>query len=486
MPFIEPSKNKNIGKIRHRLMSNSDWTSNASNDGGKLFPGQLGFSTNNGLDGVNGLTYMKVGPYTPDGTPTPFESALNVVPAEGTLSTSMYKDASNNSTPTGITTAKIEDSAVTTNKIAAQAITTAKLNNLIVTGSGTANGITVNLTQSKGTGFSISLSSDSVENSANVYVTDAPTDNKNYNVLLSSLVGGGTGNQSPKLSGLLWNPSTKNLTATTFTGDLSGTADAAKKLTTTTAGKSYTPVYFSGGIPVAITDFAGLRNSLGLGNTTGRLDATLGGVPGVAANDDVNKVLVAGSTENSYSWVRLGSDYISGKNGKYLKGTGSGSVWTEVSLNGGVTGTLPVGNGGTGKDSFTANGLLIGKGTSSIDQVPTGTSGYALRSNGSSAPSWTNSLTGFEALGATKVTASSDERLKYDIKPFVPKHSILDLDIKSYKWKSNDESSFGFIAQEVKELFPEIVHEDENGMLSIEESKLIYLLLVELKKLVGA
>jgi len=80
---------------------------------------------------------------------------------------------------------------------------------------------------------------------------------------------------------------------------------------------------------------------------------------------------------------------------------------------------------------------------------------------------------------------SSDRRLKNNIKQFNPQKSILDLDIKEFIWKKSGEKSFGVIAQELRELFPELVSgsESENEYLSVEESKLIYPLILEVKKL---
>ena len=51
--------------------------------------------------------------------------------------------------------------------------------------------------------------------------------------------------------------------------------------------------------------------------------------------------------------------------------------------------TLQVNNGGTGQTSFTADGILYGNGSSAIQAVTPGTSGYILQSNGTNAPpSW--------------------------------------------------------------------------------------------------
>jgi Chaperone of endosialidase len=53
-------------------------------------------------------------------------------------------------------------------------------------------------------------------------------------------------------------------------------------------------------------------------------------------------------------------------------------------LSSGVTGTLPVNNGGTGVTTLTANSLLVGNGTSAVSLIEPGTSGNVLVSNGTS------------------------------------------------------------------------------------------------------
>ena len=63
---------------------------------------------------------------------------------------------------------------------------------------------------------------------------------------------------------------------------------------------------------------------------------------------------------------------------------------TGLPLTTGVTGTLPVGNGGTGATTLTANNVLLGNGTSAFQVVAPGTSGNILTASGgtwvSSAP----------------------------------------------------------------------------------------------------
>lgn len=68
-------------------------------------------------------------------------------------------------------------------------------------------------------------------------------------------------------------------------------------------------------------------------------------------------------------------------------GTNNNPAWAQVALATGVSGTLPVGNGGTGATSLTANGALIGNGTSAIASVDMSTKGGLLAGDGSGNPS---------------------------------------------------------------------------------------------------
>jgi hypothetical protein len=75
---------------------------------------------------------------------------------------------------------------------------------------------------------------------------------------------------------------------------------------------------------------------------------------------------------------------------QYLANTGSSNApeWNEVALDTGVSATLPVGNGGTGATTFTANGILVGNSTSAVAVTATmATKGHVMIGDGSGVPS---------------------------------------------------------------------------------------------------
>jgi hypothetical protein len=74
-------------------------------------------------------------------------------------------------------------------------------------------------------------------------------------------------------------------------------------------------------------------------------------------------------------------------------GTGTTST-TFVNLATNVTGTLPVANGGTGAATLTANNVILGNGTSAVQFVAPGSSGNVLTSNGTTWQSTTPAATG--------------------------------------------------------------------------------------------
>ena len=86
-------------------------------------------------------------------------------------------------------------------------------------------------------------------------------------------------------------------------------------------------------------------------------------------------------------------------------------------------------------------------------------------------------------LYAPQLYLTSDKRLKENERPYKSDKSILDLPIYKYDYINGSKNQIGCMAQDLKEICPEIVEEDKKGYLHIQESKIVYLLIEEIKKL---
>ena len=95
----------------------------------------------------------------------------------------------------------------------------------------------------------------------------------------------------------------------------------------------------------------------------------------------------------------------------------------------------------------------------------------------------TSTLTVDGGITADNYNATSDARLKENIIPFEYNRSILDLPIYKYNFIGEDSTEIGCLAQDLEKIYPELVTKTARGYLAIKETKLIYLLLEEIKKL---
>lgn len=122
------------------------------------------------------------------------------------------------------------------------------------------------------------------------------------------------------------------------------------------------------------------------------------------------------------------------------------------------------------KDSLSVKGMITALSGLSVSNA-TGTTVITLNTSGT--------------VTAQSFTATSDIRKKTNVRDYACDKSILDLPVKEFEYISDETHTkhIGCIAQDLIKICPEIVHEDENGYLSIEESKLVYLLLQEVKSL---
>ena len=85
-------------------------------------------------------------------------------------------------------------------------------------------------------------------------------------------------------------------------------------------------------------------------------------------------------------------------------GTGAAPIWGKIDLSTHISGTLGVANGGTGSTTLTANGVLLGNGTSAVSAIAPSAIAQILVAGPTSIPAWV-SMTGDVQIGSTGTTA---------------------------------------------------------------------------------
>lgn len=133
------------------------------------------------------------------------------------------------------------------------------------------------------------------------------------------------------------------------------------------------------------------------------------------------------------------------------------------------------------KNNVLAKSCFIGIDESTLTSVADGT----LISNSTIEASTQIDASGINTvhLTAETQTTPSDLRLKENIEDYSPTDSILKLPVKKFIFKNSKKEQIGCIAQDLQKICPDIVEKTADGYLTIQENKLIYLLLIEVKKL---
>jgi hypothetical protein len=165
---------------------------------------------------------------------------------------------------------------------------------------------------------------------------------------------------------------------------------------------------------------------------------------------------------------------------------------TGLSLTTGVTGILPVANGGTNNTSGYASGGAASASTATVvDDTATNATYYPMlgqATSGNTAPKVSSTKLTFNPstglLTSTDYNSSSDKRLKKNVKTVTGALATVDaLRGVSFEWKEGSAKAIGMIAQEVQEVIPDVVTTDDNGYMGIKYTNVIGVLVEAIKEL---
>ena len=123
-----------------------------------------------------------------------------------------------------------------------------------------------------------------------------------------------------------------------------------------------------------------------------------------------------------------------------VKGNGTSAFTAStVSLTTEVSGTLPVGSGGTGATTLTANAVLIGNGTSAVTAVAPSTAGNLLTSDGTT---WTSAAAPVSVVNYPQNIQSADYTLVLSDAGKQIFHPVADANIRTYTIPANASVAF--------------------------------------------
>jgi hypothetical protein len=205
---------------------------------------------------------------------------------------------------------------------------------------------------------------------------------------------------------------------------------------------------------------------------------------GVSVANGRNSTAMGQSTANGIASTAMGSSYA---NGDFSTATGisiaSGTESTAMGISN-ATGDYSTAMGYRASTNFKTRSFAIGGHSSNASPQVANTTDYQMMMAFHNYRFWTENTGTYVDFGPNgQVTATgaynnvSDVRLKKDFKPI--RYSLSKLNqVKGYNyyWKTDSTSKdlqTGVIAQELREVFPELVHEDDKGMLSVNYMGLI-------------
>jgi len=205
-----------------------------------------------------------------------------------------------------------------------------------------------------------------------------------------------------------------------------------------------------------------------------------------------------GALDNStISGISLGSNLATLTRGTYLTGSdyngSTAQTWAVDATSANTVSKVVVrdgsGNFSAGTITATLNGsatnITLADNSSDTTCFPV----FALDATGNQAPKTDASALTYNAsdgtLSATNVNSTSDINLKKDIEVITDATDLIkQLNGVRFTWKANDRKSLGVIAQEVEELFPELISErTDTGTKSVNYNGLVGVLIEAVKEL---
>lgn len=222
---------------------------------------------------------------------------------------------------------------------------------------------------------------------------------------------------------------------------------------------------FTGTVKVTNGDFwnygYGGNNNRGVfyGNSTGtQYLQNINDAWNVTGSFTAAGAIVSDSTISSTGSISTNGVFVAGATGQYgytqyCRSTDGATYWLVGALQ---TGTNPLGG-------------FYNHATASV----------AMSLNGT-----TNAATFISSVTATDFIISSDARLKDNVRRLEHTgYTIEHLNGYSFDLKTTGKKSIGFIAQEVQQVLPELVHENEDGFLAVSYSQVVAVLVEEVKSL---
>jgi uncharacterized protein (TIGR02145 family) len=170
--------------------------------------------------------------------------------------------------------------------------------------------------------------------------------------------------------------------ADALTGSTTGSANTAiggYALFLNQTGSSNTAIGYSADVASGALSNATAIGNGAIVNTSNKIQLGNGDVTAVQLGTGTNVTLETGFLKITGGTLGAGKVLTSNANGL--------ASWETLPLSSGVTGTLPIANGGTGATTLPANNILLGNGTSTLQSVAPGANGNVLTSNGTT---WTS------------------------------------------------------------------------------------------------